>query len=383
MTNPKDPSDPRRPDPGRPREIGAVPSRPAAASNGAQSAQPESTAFVSNDDLLRFVDGALDDDGRVRVLTHLATRPAAIERVEAYLHQNARLRTLGEHLPLTDSAAFEAPLQAALVARLCRERKRRNWKNWGAAAAVALLVAGGAIGLEPWQSRTPATAETPTSTAMTQAFFLFEKPELAALTPVAAASDAQTAAEAVPTTLPVDDAAFDWLAGQVSDFSVKAPDFDRIGLELVGGETLERQGTPAIRLVYRDEAAKPVLLYVGVGKPDANHAFWLVREGYVSLQWRRGPMVFAIVAPTDSPQLSHVVDLVGAAVARLPAPERTEPTEATTQGDAAATESGPVQAIAVPVTPPAQTSPQPAEPSNRPPAEILPEAKDTNQPEPL
>lgn len=378
MTHPKDPSDPRRPDPGRPREIGPAPPRPEA-----RSARPESTVFVSNDDLLRFVDGALDDDGRVRVLTHLATRPAAVERVEAYLHQNARLRTLGEHLPLTDSAAFEAPLQAALVARLCRDRKRRTWKNWGAAAAVALLVAGGAIGLQPWQSRTPTTGEAPMSAAMPQAFFLFEKPELTALTPVAAASDARAAAEAMPTTSPVDDAAFDWLAGQISDFSVKAPDFARIGLELVGGETLERHGTPAIRLVYQDEAAKPVLLYVGIGKPDADHAFWLVREGYVSLQWRRGPMVFAIVAPTDSPQLSHVVDLVGAAVARLPAPERTEPTEAVTQGDAAATESGPVQAIAVPVTPPAPTSAQPAEPSNRPPAEILPEATDTNQPEPL
>jgi anti-sigma factor RsiW len=377
MTNPKDPADPTRPDPGRLRNIGPVPSRAQA-----QSAPPEGTVFVSNDDLLRFVDGALDDDGRVRVLTHLATRPAAVERVEAYLHQNARLRTLGEHLPLTDSAAFEAPLQAALVARLSRDRKRRNWKNWGAAAAVALLVAGGAIGLEPWQSRTPTTSETPMSTAMTQAFFLFEKPELTALTPVTAA-DAHAVAEAAPTALSVDDAAFDWLAGQVSDFSVKAPDFDRIGLELVGGETLERHGTPAIRLVYQDEAAKPVLLYVGIGKPDANHAFWLVREGYVSLQWRRGPMVFALVAPTDSPQLSHVVDLVSAAVARLPAPERAEPTEVTTQGDAAAAESGPVQAIAVPVTPPAPTIDQPVEPSNRAPAEILPEAKDTNQPEPL
>ena len=378
MTNPKDPTDPTRPDPGRLRQFGHLPSR-----SQAQSAPPESTAFVSNDDLLRFVDGAVDDDGRVRVLTHLATRPAAVERVEAYLHQNARLRTLAEHVPLTDSAAFEAPLQAALVARLCRDRKRRNWKHWGAAAAVALIVAGAGIGLEPWQSRTPATGETPSVTAMPQAFFLFEKPELTALTPVAAAADAQAAAEAAPATSSVDDAAFDGLAGQVSDFSFKAPDFDRIGLELIGGETLERHGTPAIRLVYQDEAAKPVLLYVGIGKPDANHAFWLVREGYVSLQWRRGPMVFAIVAPTDSPQLSHVVDLVGAAVARLPAPERTEPAEATTQSEAAAAENGPVQAIAVPATKPAPTIAQPAEPGNRPPAEILPEAKDTNQPEPL
>jgi anti-sigma factor RsiW len=360
MTNPKDPFDPRRPDPGRPRGIGPVPRHPAAASPG----------VVTNDDLLYFVDGALDDDGRVRVLTHLATRPAAVERVEAYLHQNARLRALGEHLPLPDSAAFSAPLQAALVARLSRARQRRRWPSWAAAAAVAALAASGVIGLEPWQSPTPRTNETPT--ASTQAFFLFDKPELAVLTPAV-----------VPATSSVDSAAFEWLAGQVSDFSVTAPDFGPIGLELVGGETLERQGTPAIRLVYQDEAANPVVLYVGVGKPDVDHAFWLVREGYVSLQWRRGPMVFAIVAPTESPQLSHAVDIVGAAVAHLPVPDRAEPTEATTQGDATPAESGPVQAIAVPVAPAAPVTAQPAEPGSRAPVEILPKAKSTNEPEAL
>lgn len=58
--------------------------------------------MIDNDDLLRFADGALDDSGRVRVLTHLASRPAAVERVEAYLEQNARLRDLRQHLPMGD-----------------------------------------------------------------------------------------------------------------------------------------------------------------------------------------------------------------------------------------------------------------------------------------
>jgi len=330
--------------------------------------------FVSNDDLLRFVDGALDDDGRVRVLTRLAARPAAVERVEAYLHQNARLRRLREHLPLADSADFAAPLQAALVASLRRHRARRQWRRWGAAAALALAVAGGAIGLalEPWRAGSPAIGVGPTASAAPQAFFLFEKPELATLVPAVA--------ETEPAA---DHAAFDWLAGKLSDFSLEAPDFAQIGLELVAGETLERQGTPAIRLIYRDAAANPVLFHIGIGKPDADHAFWLVREGYVSLQWRRGPMVFAIVAPTDSPQLSQVVRIVGAAVARLPAPESGRAPEKASEADAAAVESGPVKAIAVPIEPAAPGTAQPAETQHRPKTEPLPETVDDNRPEPL
>lgn len=326
--------------------------------------------FVSNDDLLRFVDGVLDDDGRVRVLTRLAGRPAAVEQVEAYLDQNARLRSLREHLPLADSADFAAPLQAALVTSLRRRHTRRRWQRWGAAAALALAVAGGTIGLalEPWR----ATSSGPTASAVPQAFFLFDKPELASLVPAEAATEPAA-----------DHAAFDWLAGKLSDFSLQAPDFAQVGLELVAGETLERQGTPAIRLIYRDAAANPVLFHVGIGKPDADHAFWLVREGYVSLQWRRGPMVFAIVAPTDSPQLSQVVRIVGAAVARLPAPESGRTPETTPKADAAAVESGPVKAIAVPIEPAAPGKAESGETQHRPKTDPLPEAVDDNRPEPL
>jgi len=361
--NRRDPPEPR---PSKRRRDGEPPRLAGPATDPALRTAP----FVSNGDLLRFVDGALDDDDRVRVLTHLAGRPAAVERVEAYLHQNARLRGLREHLPLADSADFAAPLQAALVAHLRRRETHRRWQRWGAAAAVALVVAGSALGLtlEPWRGTSPGTGVGPSAGAVPQAYFLFDKPELAALEPTEAAADA---------TPDVD--AFEWLAGKLSEFSLEAPDFAQIGLEFVAGETMERHGMPAIRLIYRDAAGKPVVFHVGIGKPDAEHAFWLVREGYVSLQWRRGPMVFAIVAPSDSPQLSQVVGIVGAAVARLPEPVP----ETATESEAAAAESGPVQAIAVPLEPPPAGSDQPAEPPAPAAPETLPEATDANQPEPL
>ena len=151
----------------------------------------------------------------------------------------------------------------------------------------------------------------------------------------------------------------------------------------------ERHGIPAIRIVYRDAADNSVLLYAGVGKPDANHAFWLMREGHLSLQWRRGPMVFALVAPTDSPQLSDIVELVGAAVAQIPMPQ--EDVEASTP-PAQPPDSGPVQSIAAPVEAPATpAAPVAAAPAPAAPAadvetinpETLPDAAAANDPEPL
>ena len=370
MTNNRyDPNNPQPPDL---EPDAGLPSAGCRSAGEAAGSPLRDSPAVSNDELLRFVDGALDDDGRVRVLTRLAGRPATVERVEAYLHQNARLRSLREHLPLDDSADFAAPLQAALVASLRQRHARRNWQRFGAAAALALAVAAGAIGLavDPWRSPSPAPDKSASTVA--QAYFLFDKPELGSLAPAVA--------ETAPTA---DDTALQWLAAQLSDFSISSPDFARIGLELVGGETLERQGKPAIRLVYRDQAAKPVVFDVGIGKPDADHAFWLAREGYVSLQWRRGPMVFAVVAPTDSPQLSQVVDIVGSAVARLPAPDAVQAPAQPENTNAAAAESGPVQAIAAPLTPATSGTSEPAETSSQPPAEAVLQTQDDHRPEPL
>lgn len=331
---------------------------------------------VSNDDLLRFVDGALDDDARVRVLTYLAARPAAVERVEAYLHQNAQLRQLREHLPMTDSRAFAPDLQAELAERLRQRPHRTNWRGWAVAASLVLIVAGGSLTGAVKGTRTPDPAVTAAASvaapSLPEALFPFGQPELALAT--------------VPTSElgAADNNAFDWLAGHVTEFSLQAPSMDRIGLELVNSETFERHGVPAIRIVYRDAASNSVLLYAGVGKPDANHAFWLMREGHLSLQWRRGPMVFALVAPTDSPQLSDIVELVGAAVAQIPLAE-----EAVVAPLAKPLDSGAVQSIAAPAEAPATPSapaPAPAAPAAdvqtiNP--ETLPDAAAANDPEPL
>lgn len=351
------------------------------------TAAADMAVTISNDDLLRFVDGALDDQGRVRVLTHLAGHPVAVERVEAYLQQNTRLRSLREHLPLSDSDHFAAPLQAAIVDQLCRRQERRGWRRLAVAAALALAVLGGTTGLvmQGLQGTPGSTAADYVGYPM-QAYFPFGGPDLdAAIEPVA-----ELSAESA-----FDGAAFAWLAERSLDMTFTAPELDRLGLQLVDGAVLDAQGAPAIRAVYQDEAGKPVVLFAGIGKPDVRHAFWLEREGYVSLQWRRGAMIFALVAPTNSPKLSDIVERVGAAVARIPVPEMSAGTvaRATVEPPPAGiltvppppVDSGPVQAIAVPLARPEIQAAVPGEEASR--ETIQPEAllkdSDSNAPEAL
>lgn len=344
--------------------------------------RPSTPNVIDHEELLHFVDGALDDDGRVRVLTHLAAHPDAVERVEAYLQQNARLRALRDSLTLPDSHSFAAPLQAALAARLAEhpsnDRSGRSWRRYGIAAAVALVVAAGVAGFlrdVHLTSSLRTGTTTAASSPVVQPYFPFDKAELAT-----ASIEEAVAAE------PLDDDVFDWLAGHVGDFSLSPPDLDTIGLELVGGETLDDKQTPAIRILYRDAAGSPVVLYAGIGQADAEHAFWLVREGYLSLQWRRGPMIFAVVAATDSPQLSAIVELVGAAVARMPPPEQIEQTQSPAEPpvmSGAIEQTGPLQAIAVPLARPdaAGEDQQPSDATIT--REHLQDAEEANQPESL
>ncbi len=338
---------------------------------------------LDNDRLLRFVDGALDDDQRVQVLTALASRPEAVAKVEAYLHQNARLRALGQHLPMHDSRTFRPDLQAEIVRRLAGRRTRITAFRYAAAAAVALTVLAGGTALTLDRlAGSGAGLGLQASSGAPEIYFPFGTTQLASGEP----SGLATQADATPTDL----ASITWLAGQVPGLQLSAPELDGIGLHLVRGETLDANRAPAIRLIYADEVGSRVVLYAGVARSNADHVFRLVPEGHLSLQWRRGPMIFALVAPTDSPQLSSIVELVGKGVAQAQPRETAEPAPAPA---ATPTEGGPIQAIAVPAARPSPELPKAPDPAPAatatttgdgvitPPA--LPDADKVNEPKPL
>ncbi|MEZ5905031.1 MAG: hypothetical protein R3C69_08005 [Geminicoccaceae bacterium] len=281
---------------------------------------------LDNDRLLRFVDGALDDDQRVQVLTALSSRPETVAKVEAYLHQNARLRALGQHLPMHDSRTFRADLQGEIVRRLAGRRTRATAFRYAAAAAVALTVLAGGTALTLDRLTGSGTSLASRASSAPEIYFPFGTTQLAASEPSGTAAPS----DATPTDL----ASITWLAGQVPGLSLSAPELDGIGLHLVRGETLDTNRAPAIRLIYADEvSATGRALCRRRPLERRPRVPSRAQEGHLSLQWRRRPMIFALVAPTDSPQLSAIVELVGKGVAQAQPREATEPAPAAAPAD--------------------------------------------------
>jgi hypothetical protein len=94
---------------------------------------------------------------------------------------------------------------------------------------------------------------------------------------------------------------------QLAAYSIRRPDLAAHGLTFVGGDALQGGEAPAIRLVYADDADRRVFLFVGTVGSGADVALTVVPEGHVSLNWRRGNLVFALIGPKDSDQLLDVM----------------------------------------------------------------------------
>ena len=291
---------------------------------------------VIDADLMAFVDGVLDEDRRVAVLDHLAADAEAAEQVEAYLHQNANLRFLGQAFDLSDERVFCPRLQADLVQAL-RQTPRRRFRlpiaaNWAMAAGVALCVGLASLTAQVLRQDGDAT-RTPSPIAAS-----------ATLAPaVGTTVDATTghsvgiveaAALTAPATLPAapalplvlfdnaslstgddGDDSITWLRQRLDGRNFVRPDLVPLGLSFKGGHIFDSTKVPAISLVYEDAHKRTLTLYVGMlGDGGSDHLLRLVPEDRVSMTWRQGSLVFAIVAPQDSLGLLDAMRQVRAAL---------------------------------------------------------------------
>jgi hypothetical protein len=126
---------------------------------------------------------------------------------------------------------------------------------------------------------------------------------------------------------------------QLAAYSVRRPDLAAYGLTFVGGNALQGGDTPAIRLVYEDEDGRRMFLFVGAIGSEADVALTVVPEGHVSLNWRRGPLVFALIGPKESDQLLKVMQATGEFLAPAPALRQEVPATAAEASTAGADDS--------------------------------------------
>lgn len=289
---------------------------------------PASGNGISESDLHSFVDGLLAFERRHDVIDHLSTRPDVARRVDEYLLQTGRIRELAGLLDFDDSENFCPDLQRRLVQE--RRRKPPVWPRYMAlAASVAVLVTASvtAYNLVPSrgeEERDVASAVVERDARLIGKTMLVEGADPASGTPVV---DVQTDAKALPAES--GDSPVAWLTRHMVDHALHTPELDEIGLRFISGKVLTGTSAPSIQLVYEDASQNKVFIYAGLLPGGAmKRAFATVPEGHLSLHWRRGPLHFALIAPTDSPRLDQIVRLVSAGLAHVPAAPPVETTVA-------------------------------------------------------
>jgi anti-sigma factor RsiW len=252
--------------------------------------------LVTDHDLHAFVDGEVDGRRYRRIVAHLAADPQAAERVNGFLRQHGELALLRDQLadidPLGDRVTSDLTRE---LAGAMRHQRRVRFGVTGTGLAAAVLV--GLVSL--WGPDPSKVAER---LSWSRHFADGGPQVLFGRDPFSGAAQF-TVSESSDAPLKLDE--------QLAAYSIRRPDLAAHGLRFIGGDALQGGDTPSIRLVYEDKEARRVFLFVGAVGSEADVALTLVPEGHVSLNWRRGPLVFALIGPKESEQLLDVMAATG------------------------------------------------------------------------
>ena len=244
---------------------------------------------VAEQDLHAFVDGELDGEGYRAVIAHLAASPDATERVSSLLHQQGKLAALREQLsdlePLPDERT-EVLVQSLAGALRHQRRVRRHLVSSG----LTLTLVVGLWSLWGPSPRMMVAEHLPWPSSLSS-----DSPQ------VLFGRDPYSVAQ--PAVVDSGESTFAWLDQQLVANAMQRPDFSAYGLRFVGGNALQSGDTSAVRLIYEDEAGAQVFLFVGSVGGSGDVALTLVPEGHISLSWRHGSLIFALIGPKESEQL--------------------------------------------------------------------------------
>jgi anti-sigma factor RsiW len=264
----------------------------------------ESVGLLGDADLHAFVDGELDGRRYREIVALLANDQMAAERVNGYLRQQGELAALREQLagiePMQDDLTTELTRQLAATVR---HQRRVRLGAIGSALAATVLV--GMVGM--WGPDPSVVAER---LAFSRQVAEAGPQMLFGRDPLNGAAQLATATAGEPSLK---------LDQQLAAYSIRRPDLAAHGLRFVGGDALNGGEAPSVRLVYADDDDRRVFLFVGAVGSGADVALTVVPEGHISLNWRRGPLVFALIGPKDSDQLLEVMAATSELLAIPPA----------------------------------------------------------------
>ncbi|WP_026782444.1 anti-sigma factor family protein [Pleomorphomonas koreensis] len=217
---------------------------------------------ISEADLNAYVDGELAPARRAAVEALLADSPRDRERIAAWREQGATLAALYGHV------ADEAMPARLSPHRLAAERRGGFGRLAVAAAAVALVLAGGAGG---WIGRglvAPDAAET-TLIGEAEAAHVLYTPEVLHPVEVSGAEGAHLAK---------------WLSRRL-DRTLIIPDLAPEGFSLVGGRLLPAAGSAAALLMYESDDGARITLYVVPSAGEETAMRVSSADGLTAVSW--------------------------------------------------------------------------------------------------
>lgn len=246
---------------------------------------------ITEDELHAYVDGALDGQRMGEVVAYLADHPDVSRRIGDYMRERALLRQALQ--PIADE-----PVPAELnLTRLVQERAaaQRRWRGtgWQAAAALALLLVGGAGG---WSLRGP--ADRPAA-------------GVAALAVEAADSYAVYAPD---TGRPVEIAASDqaqlvqW-ASQRLERAVAVPDLSTAGFRFIGGRVVPTPHGPAALYMFDNGDGVRLVMLTRKMAVERDAPMREDAKGAItSVSWSRDGLGFSLVGPLAAATLHPIAD---------------------------------------------------------------------------
>ena len=248
---------------------------------------------VSLDDLQAYVDGELHPQRREAVERHLAEHPDDAARVAAYRSQDQAL--------CQALAGIEAePVPERLTAVL-QDRGRGVSGSWmRRAAAVVLLLAGGALGFGfgTLIQGDDAAGRFLTDAANAHDIFVAETRH-----PIEVAASERKHLQA-------------WLSKRLGA-SLAAPDLSKTGLSLLGGRLLPAASGPAAQLMYETPDGQRITCYIvaeaGLLAPGQ---VYMEKGDTAVLAWPTQNFAYAISGPPGRERLSEIAGAVSQELSR-------------------------------------------------------------------
>ncbi|MBB6425725.1 anti-sigma factor [Sphingopyxis sp. JAI128] len=246
---------------------------------------------ITEDDLQAFIDNALDARRHTEVEAWLAAHPGVAERVAADIRVRDTLRAALQPI-------VEEPVPAELnVLRQWERRNRSSYDRrsgpWHVAAAILLLIAGGAGG---WGLR---DAQYP------------PRAGIAALASEASDSYAVYAGDlGRPVEIPAADAPqlVKWASNRLQR-PVSIPDLSASGFEFIGGRLVPTPHGPAVLYIFDNGEGTRLALLSRNMKIDKEAPMRLENRGDLALvSWAKDGLGYSLVGPLDEAVLHPIAD---------------------------------------------------------------------------